>query len=1102
MLNNPSCIPHNDGSITLTTANVNSYSWAPSGGTTSAASGLGSGTYTVTISNSTCSTTQQFMLTNTVTISPSIQLVSNVSCFNGTNGSAIVTATGGTASYTYSWSPAFSTLATAVNLPAGINTATVTDGNGCIGTSSITLTQPNQLTFTYTGGIATCIGATDGSITLNPTGGTGTKTYWKIVSGTPISQTTAVFTGLSEGITYEFYVTDANNCISGHQFITIGHTTNDCCFYSNQLPTSGILTLNYNLNSSITLTADLTLNGCQVICKEGKSITIPSGKTLTIDLSARLYACGNMWSGIILQPGGIVMIHGNSSIEDAEYGIYAKTTTTFQSRIRAVSANFKRCFIGIYVEPLSLGNYNNIIFTVYGSNFNCSTSLHPSINISPLGDKTYEGIELNNMNCTIGKVGSATNVFDNIHYGIYSNESILTVRNSIFKNIHEDPAYGSFFGGVGVYATGYESFGLLKVYGDAPDDFYRCDQGIHSDWIPVEIHLNTFNEVGTGIFLYGLPLKSRSLIYANVINCSDYGVFSYYQDDIDYIDINANTINVNNSLAGSGVGIGLYDYGSEKNIIVENNTINLNSATAGIQMWGASMNGIYKNTINVGNNILDEFYGISVAASDKNAISCNQVLGTNAATSSVLQYGYYVSESLENDITCNSAQAISYGFEFNGNCQMPEKYTGNYMSDNWVGLDFNFSGAIDKQTHRGNAWNPGTFASGHEAENIINFTSSRFYKNPADPTVYNPSNPLPPNGWFNDDPNGSYYDCVEHNVCPDIGGGGGAERGNLELMIANDSYSPPEFTEESKWMAKNYLYSKINDNPEMLNESLFSDFHSIYSDSSVGNFTEVIDSIKTLSSISASDSLLLTHADSLIKEYSTSLELYDSLYDAEIIDSLTWLFNKNSISTLISLISVNASSTLHAIKIAKEERVDEIISQNSSISFSKEIEENERQINEIYLNTIAKNIRIFTDNQKSQLLSIAHQCPFSGGRAVYRARSICLLFSHSEIYNDNALCNSLGLYRKANPLLNKNSFSYAFPNPTDKSVTISYSFQTDAKTELRIYSSDLKLINSEPINPDSKRIIFIVENLMQGLYIYNFVQNDQVVSFGKFAIIH
>ena len=145
-------------------------------------------------------------------------------------------------------------------------------------------------------------------------------------------------------------------------------------------------------------------------------------------------------------------------------------------------------------------------------------------------------------------------------------------------------------------------------------------------------------------------------------------------------------------------------------------------------------------------------------------------------------------------------------------------------------------------------------------------------------------------------------------------------------MIANDSYSPPEFTEESKWMAKNYLYSKINDNPEMLNESLFSDFHSIYSDSSVGNFTEVIDSIKTLSSISASDSLLLTHADSLIKEYSTSLELYDSLYDAEIIDSLTWLFNKNSISTLISLISVNASSTLHAIKIAKEERVDEIIS--------------------------------------------------------------------------------------------------------------------------------------------------------------------------------
>ncbi len=124
--------------------NTFTYSWAPSGGTGSTATGLCAGTYTVTVSNG--------CLTNTATVTVASSggftvngSQTNVTCHGQCNGTASVTPVGGTSPFTYSWAPSGGNAATATNLCAGNYTCTVNDAAGCSGTKTFTITEPPLL---------------------------------------------------------------------------------------------------------------------------------------------------------------------------------------------------------------------------------------------------------------------------------------------------------------------------------------------------------------------------------------------------------------------------------------------------------------------------------------------------------------------------------------------------------------------------------------------------------------------------------------------------------------------------------------------------------------------------------------------------------------------------------------------------------------------------------------------------------------------------------------------------------------------------------------------------------------------------------------------
>lgn len=183
------------------------YLWQPGGNTTSSVSNLGAGVYTVTITDANnCTMTATASVINLNGPTGTLSSQSNVTCNGSANGSATVSANGGTSPYTYSWSPSGGTNASATGLSGGTYTVTITDAGGCTSTVTVTITEPAALGVTLNGTNASC-GFNNGSVTSSVTGGTTTYTY----SWQPGGATSSSVSGLGAG-TYTCTVTDANGC--------------------------------------------------------------------------------------------------------------------------------------------------------------------------------------------------------------------------------------------------------------------------------------------------------------------------------------------------------------------------------------------------------------------------------------------------------------------------------------------------------------------------------------------------------------------------------------------------------------------------------------------------------------------------------------------------------------------------------------------------------------------------------------------------------------------------------------------------------------------------------------------------------------------------
>lgn len=215
---NISCFGASTGSATVNVVGGTIpyvYSWNSTPvQTTATATGLPAGSYTVTVTDANlCTTTATVTLTQNPAITATQSQV-NVLCNGSCTGVATVVPSGGTGTYTYAWLPSGGTGSSATSLCAGNYTCTISSPAGCSITATFTITQPPALTATSSQVNVLCNGGTNGSATVNPSGGAPGYTYsWNT---SPV-QTNATATGLAAG-SYICTITDANLCTTTVSF--------------------------------------------------------------------------------------------------------------------------------------------------------------------------------------------------------------------------------------------------------------------------------------------------------------------------------------------------------------------------------------------------------------------------------------------------------------------------------------------------------------------------------------------------------------------------------------------------------------------------------------------------------------------------------------------------------------------------------------------------------------------------------------------------------------------------------------------------------------------------------------------------------------------
>ncbi len=827
--------------------------------------------------------------------------------------------------------------------------------------------------------------------------------------------------------------------------------------------------------------------GSKICMQQGAAIIVSHNRSLQIT-DSHISGCDYLWRSIYVFPGATLEVTG-SKIEDGAFCVDVSDNSNVNLTDNEFDNNFVTVNITDDSSPSGFTYTGNIVknttdlLTPY-SNFGMPSFSYPAAPASESWAAIYSETQTA---ITIGAGGTGMNHFDGISNGIiHKGFGDISILNTKFEDMKENDYDIS---GYGVYAENpylsdvnitQEGFGKA---GNA--SFIACDIGVYGNNVNLDVQKNRMIDLKIAGVIYELGTDEIVTIAENTIKDGEMGIIVRSNTLRDLL-IDNNEL----SVANNGLGLLVEDLSILNTGTISRNDVLLQNSIASTGMFFGTANdaSVLDNTVYMNASGTSPF-GIGFNGCNNLTVNCNNVTGGGLGNG----IGMEIFTTSNTVYSCNVVDNTSIGIQFNGACT-GTTFQGNVFNTHNVGLHYSgFAGGVvtGEQAWRGNMWNDLSITTG--AQHDGNFNSS-IYKieqtQIAAPNLW-PPNPLPNMGWFIfESPTGNVFagcdiNCLEERPGGEgdgtVGGdgkgegkdgqsgetdGGRLSAGALEKHIINNTLELDESMIAYSWITRKVLFSNIEKGyyDNLAQSSELDLFFNQNKHSTIGEFYRINRGLQAL------------NASSSLSEYQNKAgterkEQVEKQHD------------------IAKRISEN-----------RERVIDELLANNQQVSTNTIFESNTQEVNDIYLRTVAKGNTDFTEEDYRALEFIADQCPYIGGDAVLKARSI-LNLKGFKYYDDRVIC-------KVKEEQKQNSREYPLltnllihPNPATSEINISLNAVTDSDGTMIIRNLFGEIYYNEIIAKDTKTLSLNVDALISGVYWLEIKLDSGAVLSGKFLIV-
>ncbi|MEP7170119.1 MAG: T9SS type A sorting domain-containing protein [Bacteroidota bacterium] len=317
-------------------------------------------------------------------------------------------------------------------------------------------------------------------------------------------------------------------------------------------------------------------------------------------------------------------------------------------------------------------------------------------------------------------------------------------------------------------------------------------------------------------------------------------------------------------------------------------------------------------------------------------------------------------------------------------------------------------------------------------------------------------------------------------------------------MIANGSTLTSDFIPESKIIAKQYLYDELKPDSMLLSsDTVFQNFVSANETEAIGYLHDTKMNLKDAAGFDPVFAQTISYYNSLIKIQADSINYIDSLFASNQTTNYSLLRQQKidsiNVYQLIIEDSLNSRKSISAAKISNAESKNNLVLANDLPN------DNQKVINQKEI--LLRRSGIDTLMQAySEILSIAQECPYAGGSAVYRARAIIEMMNIEMDYDDDAVCSEIGIYRQS-----KNEDEtpqiLIIPNPANDKIEIILKGKYEGLCCITVSDALGKSQIEKTFNCIDKSYILNVKRLSPAAYFVHVKVNDNSEAYGKIIIV-